>query len=270
MIFHYTSIENLALILESKKIRFNRLDNVDDVLESSEYKELNFSKYLFVSCWTENPEENIALWNMYTHNMKGVRIGLSNPPFRMKLVNEKSDSPIPIIGEKFLPLTIQECFGKDYFIFPFFSNSEMFYKHIEYLNREELEERFKKIVTINKNSDDTQTASVIVRDLAKLKHERWNFQEESRFVLLITHPLKSPFNTHEMIQQLFIEKTLPFSSFDLELDETLFKNMEIVLGPNCSQAEKLIVKALAEKYGIKQPVKESALKDKIRFKGGAN
>jgi len=36
-IYHYTTINNLALILASKKIRFNRLDNVDD-LEESFYK----------------------------------------------------------------------------------------------------------------------------------------------------------------------------------------------------------------------------------------
>ena len=33
-IYHYTSIETLALILDSQKIRFNRLDRVDDLEES--------------------------------------------------------------------------------------------------------------------------------------------------------------------------------------------------------------------------------------------
>lgn len=34
-IYHYTSTETLALILKSKKIRFNRLDQVDDMEGSS-------------------------------------------------------------------------------------------------------------------------------------------------------------------------------------------------------------------------------------------
>lgn len=33
-IYHYTSIETLALILDNQKIRFNRLDRVDDLEES--------------------------------------------------------------------------------------------------------------------------------------------------------------------------------------------------------------------------------------------
>ena len=34
-IYHYTSIETLALILKNKTIRFNRLDHVDDVDEAA-------------------------------------------------------------------------------------------------------------------------------------------------------------------------------------------------------------------------------------------
>lgn len=34
-IYHYTSIENLALILKNKSIRFNRLDHVDDKEEAN-------------------------------------------------------------------------------------------------------------------------------------------------------------------------------------------------------------------------------------------
>ncbi len=33
-VYHYTSIETLALILKNKSIRFNRLDCVDDLEES--------------------------------------------------------------------------------------------------------------------------------------------------------------------------------------------------------------------------------------------
>lgn len=33
MIHHYTTIDNLALILESKRIRFTRLDLLDDIQE---------------------------------------------------------------------------------------------------------------------------------------------------------------------------------------------------------------------------------------------
>ena len=78
-LYHYTSIENLALILKNKTIRFTRLDCVDDVEESSVYENtVPMGKYTFVSCWTESEEESIPLWNMYTPQMRGVRIKMNS------------------------------------------------------------------------------------------------------------------------------------------------------------------------------------------------
>jgi hypothetical protein len=239
---------------------------VDDILESTEFKNINISKYLFVSCWTESDEENIALWNMYSKNMKGVRIGLNNPPFKMKLVNEQSDSPVKIIGEKFLPLTPKECFGENYFVFPYFMDNDLFYKKIEYLNSDELKTRYNKMITIHRNHNFIEKASIHQRDIARIKHERWRFQEESRFVLMITHPIKNPNDTNEVINKIFNEEPLSFSHFDLEISNENFEKMELVLGPNCSEADNLIVSSLREKYGVKKNIKHSALKDKIRFK----
>lgn len=59
-IYHYTSLESLALILQNKTIRFNRLDKVDDLEEGNvESLGIKFCKYIFVSCWTEDENENI-------------------------------------------------------------------------------------------------------------------------------------------------------------------------------------------------------------------
>ena len=43
-IHHYTSIETLALILKHKTIRFNRLDQVDDMEESMNGSETTGTK----------------------------------------------------------------------------------------------------------------------------------------------------------------------------------------------------------------------------------
>lgn len=70
-IYHYTSIESLALTLKNRTIKFNRLDNVDDINETQflDHYGRTFSQYMFISCWTENSEKNLAFWNMYTPNM---------------------------------------------------------------------------------------------------------------------------------------------------------------------------------------------------------
>ena len=54
LIHHYTNIETLALILQSKKIRLNRLDRMDDKEEAQiDAQGIPVGKYTYVSCWTE-------------------------------------------------------------------------------------------------------------------------------------------------------------------------------------------------------------------------
>jgi hypothetical protein len=65
-IYHYTTIDSLAMIMSSRSIKFNRLDKVDDLEERIEPSQVKLWQYLFVSCWTENPEESIPLWRMYS------------------------------------------------------------------------------------------------------------------------------------------------------------------------------------------------------------
>jgi hypothetical protein len=264
MIYHYTNIETLSLILHHKKIRLNRLDQLDDVSESSEYKTLDFSKYLFVSCWTEDPEENVALWHMYSKGMKGVRIGLTNPPFKMKLVNNSSIAQINIRGEKLLPFTIDECFNSDFFIPPLFSENDQFYKKVEYLNYEELQQRFERMVT-KSIKQNKFSISAEVKDLAKIKHKRWSFQDESRFVLLILPPIKDLKDINASLNQIYYETPLSISYYDMDLDPIIMQEMEVIIGPNCSDGDKIIVESLLNTYSVKNKAIESKLTGQIRF-----
>jgi hypothetical protein len=71
-IFHYTSIKGLSLILNSQKIRFTRIDLLDDIKETHGIPN-NLKTLFYVSCWTEESDENLSLWSLYT-SMNGVRI----------------------------------------------------------------------------------------------------------------------------------------------------------------------------------------------------
>ena len=53
MLYHYTTIDTLALMLKNKTIRFNRLDKVDDVEEDAFSNGVHLGRYIFVSCWTK-------------------------------------------------------------------------------------------------------------------------------------------------------------------------------------------------------------------------
>ncbi|MBT2688378.1 hypothetical protein J7I93_09305 [Bacillus sp. ISL-47] len=81
-LYHYTSIETLALILKNKTIRFSSLSRVDDIEERRTEDYGDLGRFCFVSCWTNETEESIPLWNLYTPNMTGVRIRVPTGPFK--------------------------------------------------------------------------------------------------------------------------------------------------------------------------------------------
>ena len=80
-LYHYTSLDTLALILKNKTLCFNNLVNVDDMEEAQSEDMGEFGKFVYVSCWTADREESIPLWNLYTPDMHGVRIRLPEYPF---------------------------------------------------------------------------------------------------------------------------------------------------------------------------------------------
>ena len=51
-LYHYTTLDNLALILKHRTLRFNRLDMVDDMEDAETYCQTAVAKgkYTFVSC----------------------------------------------------------------------------------------------------------------------------------------------------------------------------------------------------------------------------
>ena len=64
---------------------------VDDLDEAETEDMGKFGKILvYVSCWTEDSEESIPLWNLYTPNMHDVRIRM--PEFRLKNIDLKKEN----------------------------------------------------------------------------------------------------------------------------------------------------------------------------------
>lgn len=81
-LYHYTSLETLALILAHRTLRFNSLQFVDDMEEAEAADLKHFGKFVYVSCWTREENESIPMWKMYTPDMHGVRIQLPQFPFK--------------------------------------------------------------------------------------------------------------------------------------------------------------------------------------------
>jgi hypothetical protein len=159
MIYHYTSIRNLALILDSNKFRFSRLDKVDDILEIDGLP-ASLSTHVFVSCWTEEIEESIPLWNMYTPNMSGIRLAFENNPFIKNTLPSGSFKPGVNLSDGIIsPFTLDELFTDRQMILPFFKgggDNDKFYKKVIY--RDDYREIYKDIIEVS--SDETRTSFI--------------------------------------------------------------------------------------------------------------
>ena len=81
-LYHYTSIETLALIMSKRCIRFNCLKFVDDPEENVSSDIKQSGKLCLVSCWTDMVEDSLPMWNMYTPKMRGVKLKMKSYPFK--------------------------------------------------------------------------------------------------------------------------------------------------------------------------------------------
>lgn len=269
-LYHYTSIENLALILKNRTIRFNRLDRVDDIEESSVYENnIPMGKYTFVSCWTDNEEESIPLWGLYTPKMRGVRIKMnaSNLFFKYKHspgIYNTSFGPISLNSELESYFPFEEQFNNRYHIISQGKDIKDFIRKVEY------HPDYKKMS--QDAIDYTITAGephikVEAGKIGMYKSERWAFQEEVRFVLTIfpfeIDPVANQLKTVQLVQ-LGVEVPLLF--YDLKLESTAFSNMEITIGPNCSDSDLIIIDSLIKNLNPTATIKQSKLRGSLRIR----
>lgn len=171
-IFHYTSVETLALILSSRKIRFSRLDRLDDALEGPMIDGIHFNKYFFVSCWTSQSAENIPQWHLYTEKMTGVRIELPSYPFKNKILTTPENWTNCVQeGSMYGPIALDEMFKPSYMLLPMFMSREHFAGSVEYVN--DVKQRYRQAVSL----DIAQGKLSINRpfDLVRLKNKHWEF-----------------------------------------------------------------------------------------------
>ena len=251
-LFHYTSINTLALILSSKKIKFNRLDKVNDTTEAMPSDYHTMAKYYFVSCWTENEEENLAMWNMYTPQMRGVRIELSLPIFNSYASDVMNNLLIPedkLIDEK---RKVFSNGGKNEPIKIVYTNQTV------KLNPE---------IRINPNGINTDL-------LCRHKREIWKMEEEYRYIINFV-PFNSKVNSsnyldkdNDLIEVGFtlIEADISpsFNCEYIKITKKSFSSMKILLSPKIIDGDYEIIQSLVEKYNPDAEVLRSNLTGLIK------
>ncbi|WP_321835191.1 DUF2971 domain-containing protein [Clostridium butyricum] len=263
-LYQYTSIDTLALILKNKTIKFNSLKNVDDVEESQASDIKDFGKFTYTSCWTYDDAENLALWNMYTEKMKGVRIKLPYDCLienKNYLIKELEKSNLDLITYYSYILTI-DGHKKDE------KMRSYQLRDVEYTNQQY--KLYPKIL------DNRLEPNVIKLGLHKRK--QWEFQKEYRH-LIYTCPLeisnllkkrndikcsKDYINLREIIIQCFEKHDKIPEGLFLDIDKDCFNEMEIMLGPKTTESDKIIVESLIKEYNPKAKLVESNFRNKIR------
>lgn len=280
-IYHYTTMESLALILKHKTIRFTRSDKVDDLEEgAAESLGVRLGKYTFISCWTEDSEESIPLWKMYTGSVNGVRIALEKDGlFKRYLVPERNPYGMTNLtgGPMYLDFPPQEYLGQsEYSIMPIFNRSESkssgFYREVQYVD--DVSEKTKNAIRqIPPGPDNNYQGGTFISldTVGSFKNKRWAFEKESRFVLTIypvniNRMVNGDFHIQEMLHALAENRLLSFTHYDKELRDGAFDDLEITLSPMATDSQRTIVEALCHQYAPNAVIKESDLYKKVNLK----
>lgn len=245
-LYHYTNLFAFASIIKNRSIRFSPLNKMDDINDGQSRDFETISQYVFASSWTHLSEESIPFWAMYTNDMHGIRIGLPKNPFKKYTWNENPyDDDNNFAKENKFPISEKIARGKNYFISPFYE--KFFSVKVKYSDDEN------KLNPCIKEKDQ-----VSLKEIGIYKNKAWEFQAEWRYKL-VCFP--------EPYEKLGDEKTrflmeqgvlLPFTSIDLEIDDTCFEQMEVLTGPKMTKEEICFLKFLIDEYG-------ASIKDKVHF-----
>lgn len=277
LIYHYTSIESLALILKTRKLRFSRLDGVDDVQEAQRHAEIDFGKFFFVSCWTQQAEESIPQWSMYSREMQGVRIEMPSYPFFDEPLRPKPGwEGVVWNGEIRSPLSFESIWGNGYFVVPMFLSREHFAGPVEYV--ENVEELYANSIRREiKPGGNVNLKIDGLPFLPRKKSRDWAFQKEYRFSLFVLPSLPLPAwgpGTTEFSNEVgqhmsnsFINNVDPgIRHVDVPLSDDALRHLVVRTGPLISPGGLTCVEALVRTFAPEASIEESSLSGAIRAK----
>lgn len=264
-LYHYTSLETLALILKNRTIRFNSLDKMDDLQEKETADIKNIGQFFYISSWTEDATESIPMWNMYASLNSGIRIKLRKNPFKIyentavelshvlhaPVTDNANGKPLLSI----IPLT--EMFEKG-FLAPQAIGGDLLRK-VEYTNDQS--KLYPHMLMENGNQ-----FTIAMGEMGRYKNLHWSFQSEWRYILNLlpidlNQPVESSIQAFQLVAnkiRLGVEKQ-PLPHYDMVIADDAFADMEITLSPRISAGNRIIVQSLIEKYNPSAILCESSL-----------
>lgn len=275
-LYHYTTIQNLALILKNRTLRLMPLNLMDDLQEAKSKDLQDFGQFIYVSSWTDKEEEVIPMWKMYTKPECGVRIGMVENPFQIFDSNinkfrDPTQGEYITSGDKktkgiFPIIQMEEMALSDYIVVnPGFSQQLTQVKYSYDINELEPE-----ILSFNQKDG---SLSMLLGKLGYIKNKYWVFQQEWRYIIR-TIPMSILRSVQDFDKEIFrfikdittgkAKQPLPY--IDLHLSDYALNTMEIILAPDMPEANKILVECLIEKYNPNalNHIKPSLLTNLIR------
>lgn len=263
-LYHYTSIENLALILDSKRIRFTRLDQVNDPEEGGSEDLPGIEMQVFVSCWTSSEQESIPQWKLYTPDMRGCRLRLPINPFDGHSGRGEDGKPLIVLRDPVeYRLTSTD--------FPFSTHVIHGPSKIEYTGDMR---RLKPQMVKERNGGKAYDA----RSLGLAKRPHWEFESEWRYRIHLQPTRHSyaavdqtqPDETPEARDYREFCREFPFNELftlmapcdrwlDAPVRNDALDDCQITLGPKAKRAEWLIVEGLIERFALNATIKQSGI-----------
>lgn len=270
-LYHYTSINSLASILMSKKIRFASLASVDDLQEQwiNDLDQKGLVKSCFVSCWLDEQKESIPMWKMYGDNMHGVRISLPSDLFPVYRISPEESIKQFIEAAKPNYKINQDDWQEIISPIPpdeFFASEHRFYLpddfgpiEVQYTN-----DPSKLYPTVRKNLGTH--VNLKISEIGLYKSTYWDFQKEWRFRFFIQMKLKenpgiaTDAEKADILSLGSLRWRAPSVTFyDLLIDQMKFKRMKITLGPNVNEREELVVRFFVDKLNPSADIVKSSL-----------
>jgi hypothetical protein len=277
-IYHYTSIESLALILKTRKLRFTRLDGVDDVREAQAHVGIDFGKFFFVSCWTQQTEESIPQWSMYSREMQGARLELPEFPFANDPLRPKPGwGGIEWQGDLLSPLSFEALWGSSYFIVPMFLKREHFAGPVEYVSN--VSDVYAHSIRREVHPDGRVNLKIDgLPLLPRRKSAEWFFQKEYRFSLFVLPSLPVPpagpgtpqffESVGQHMSNSFINNIDPGITYvDVPLSDQAIQSLVVRTGPLATPGGRACVEALVAQLAPQARIEQSGLSGAIRAKG---
>lgn len=265
-LYHYTSLEKLALILKNRTIRLSPLDKMDDRQEQKTSDVENVGRFVFVSSWTDDSAESIPMWKMYTDPLAGVRIRMRKNPFKWH-TTKGADL------EKILHMPANDEASRNASVRTFLDIAKMMdggymspqcwkgeiLKEVEYTDDLSLLEP--RVSETNGNR-----MSINLGALGKHKNSYWKFQREWRYIMVFM-PMNFKTDVGDM-ERYAIEMTYkmlngvqapPFPFYDLEIADENFEEMEVTCSPQMTPGNRILLESLLKDLNPKARMLDSKL-----------